>query len=540
MPFWKPLELSTEEKNSCRVNVADMSRPKRSYYVLAVLSTVIAAYGLLSDSTAVVIGAMLVAPLMGPIFGIAMGLITSSRKLLLASLVAEFSGVVVVVALAFLVAKVSPMAELPGEVLARTRPNLFDIFIAFASGLAGAFALVNKKINAALPGVAIATALVPPLASSGICWAVGEMALGWGAFLLFLVNLLAIELAAAGVFTLYGLNAKRSGEGFRGFLNQFGWSLGLLVVMGFFLTRSLVEQFERASLTQALRSNLSELGPKFIQGASLQGVPEHNSKSGRVQVFVQYLTPRAFEESVAEGMEASLREKVNPNIDLVVRSLISTDRSPDGRVFETSEQSAQRQESARRENLYAGVTSVIRDYLSQVPGADLEEVEIPMEANGRDLLAVVSSPKALPPEDIRAMQKAIQEKMMFPYQLKVRSLITVEANEEGFLYQPREDEAPAVSAELRETYARIQRTVARRIAASQEGAELIALQLNEVAGRLNARATVRTPVVIPPELVAPIEADLRQFVDPTVRLTISSAIEADATADGYILGSGGE
>jgi uncharacterized hydrophobic protein (TIGR00271 family) len=534
------LELSTEEKNSCRVNVADMSRPKRSYYVLAVLSTVIAAYGLLSDSTAVVIGAMLVAPLMGPIFGIAMGLITSSRKLLLSSLVAEFSGVVVVVALAFLVAKVSPMAELPGEVLARTRPNLFDIFIAFASGLAGAFALVNKKINAALPGVAIATALVPPLASSGICWAVGEMALGWGAFLLFLVNLLAIELAAAGVFTLYGLNAKRSGEGFRGFLNQFGWSLGLLVVMGFFLTRSLVEQFERASLTQALRSNLSELGPKFIQGASLQGVPEHNSKSGRVQVFVQYLTPRAFEESVVEGMEASLREKVNPNIDLVVRSLISTDRSPDGRVFETSEQSAQKQESARRENLYAGVTSVIRDYLSQVPGADLEEVEIPMEANGRDLLAVVSSPKALPPEDIRAMQKAIQEKMMFPYQLKVRSLITVEANEEGFLYQPREDEAPAVSAELRETYARIQRTVARRIAASQEGAELIALQLNEVAGRLNARATVRTPVVISPALVAPIEADLRQFVDPTVRLTISSSIEADATADGYILGSGGQ
>ncbi len=125
------------------------------------------------------------------------------------------------------------------------------------------------------------------------------------------------------------------------------------------------------------------------------------------------------------------------------------------------------------------------------------------------------------------------------YRLTVRTLITVEANEAGFLYQPRDDEAPAVEPELRDAYERVQRVLARRLAADQEGAELVSLRLEEEGGRLQAKAAVRTPAVITPAQVASIEADLRRFIDPSIRLTISSAVEADATAGGYVVGSEG-
>ncbi len=413
-PFWKPLELSTEERNAIRVNVADMARPKRSYFVLAILSTLIASFGLLGDSTAVVIGAMLVAPLMGPIFGIAMGLVSSSRRLLLAALVAEAAGVAVVVGLAFSVAMAAPMVELPGEVLSRTRPNTYDIIIAFASGHAGAFALVNKKINAALPGVAIATALVPPLASSGICWARGEAALGWGAFILFFVNLLAIELAAAGVFTLYGLNARRGGQGSTAFLRQNGWSLALLAVMGWFLTQSFVDQLRSAKLAADLQKLLSAEGALAIQGASLQGTPELRKSGERTVVFARYLTPRAFDEEAVQRIEERLRESADPRIDLVIRSLISTDRSWDGRVFETAEQSQEREAAAERQRNYQAVAEVIREELAAIPGADLAEIDMPSEAGGMSLLAVISAPRALPPQDILAIQRAVQDRTLRP------------------------------------------------------------------------------------------------------------------------------
>lgn len=164
------------------------------------LSTIIAAYGLLSNSTAVVIGAMLVAPLMGPIFGIALGLSIGDNRLLREATSSELLGVLLSVGLAALIGIATLQPDLGPEIIARTRPTIYDVLIALASGLAGAYAIADERISPALPGVAIATALVPPLATCGICLSAGFWDGARGAMLLFLVNLLAIEFAAGIIF----------------------------------------------------------------------------------------------------------------------------------------------------------------------------------------------------------------------------------------------------------------------------------------------------------------------------------------------------
>lgn len=179
------------------------------FALLLVLSVVVATFGLIANSTAVVIGAMLLAPLMTPVLGFAIGLtsLQGARMVRAGALVVVSS--LGAVLLAWLLAAIMPLANaqlvLPNEVLARTRPTTADLFIALAAGIAGAVATIRHDISDALPGVAVAVALVPPLSSIGITLAAGESTLASGAFLLYVTNLIAIAAAAAATFVLSGL-----------------------------------------------------------------------------------------------------------------------------------------------------------------------------------------------------------------------------------------------------------------------------------------------------------------------------------------------
>lgn len=166
-------------------DIANGSEPALRFYLMVAVSTLIASFGLISDSTAVVIGAMLVAPLMTPIFGIALALVRGETGLLGRALRAEIMGVLAALAMSFVLGSLIGHYEPTGEMLARTRPNLFDLLVAVLAGFAGTYALIDEKISPALPGVAIATAIVPPLANSGLCLALGEVEGGIGSFLLF-------------------------------------------------------------------------------------------------------------------------------------------------------------------------------------------------------------------------------------------------------------------------------------------------------------------------------------------------------------------
>ena len=123
---------------------------------------------------------------------------------------AEIVGVVAAVSMGVVLGSLLGDIEPTPEMLSRTHPNLFDLLVAVLAGFAGAYALMNEKVSPALPGVAIATAIVPPLANSGLCLALGEVQGGIGSFLLFFANFLSILVVASGTFILSGM-AKQVG-----------------------------------------------------------------------------------------------------------------------------------------------------------------------------------------------------------------------------------------------------------------------------------------------------------------------------------------
>ncbi len=182
---------------------------------LIVLSASIAGFGLLADSAGVVIGAMLVAPLMTPIQALGAALIQGSTRRLLSSALVILGGFIGAVITGYLVAVIGAgdviVEALPQEILSRTAPGLLDLGIAVAAGAAGGYVIARPVISSALPGVGIAVALVPPLATIGICVQIGEGHLANGALLLFSTNLAAIVLSGAVMIAGAGFRPQRTG-----------------------------------------------------------------------------------------------------------------------------------------------------------------------------------------------------------------------------------------------------------------------------------------------------------------------------------------
>ena len=191
----KPLPIAVINRNLWRASV-----PSFSFHFLLGVSGIIATFGLLGDSVAVIIGAMIIAPLIGPITGIAYSTSVANRRLLRRSTLTLLSGIILTLIVAFLTTTIIGLKTITPEIFARANPTLIDLGIALAAGSAGAFANSRRRIADALPGVAIAVALVPPLSVVGIGMALGEKYLSVGALLLFLTNLTGIVFSGVIVF----------------------------------------------------------------------------------------------------------------------------------------------------------------------------------------------------------------------------------------------------------------------------------------------------------------------------------------------------
>lgn len=197
-------------------DLVDSSSPGMDYFILIFLSCTIATFGLLTDSAAVIIGAMLVAPLMSPILSLSMASISGLSRLFKRSVFAIFEGAGIAILLSGLIAFLSyrlPLgitANIPNEVLARTSPSPMDLGIALAGGAAAAYALAHPRLTAALPGVAIATALMPPLCTVGVGLAFANSTIIFGAILLFITNLVAIAFAGIITFAAMGFGPRNA------------------------------------------------------------------------------------------------------------------------------------------------------------------------------------------------------------------------------------------------------------------------------------------------------------------------------------------
>ena len=206
----------------------------KRFSALMTLSVLIAVMGLLADSTAVVIGAMLVAPLMSPVLAAAAALVMGWPGRVVRQLGISFAGAAGAVGLAALTSLVFPatIEPLPGEILARTSPNLLDLGIALAAGSAGAYAQIRRAAADALTGVAVAVALVPPLAVVGICLQLQLFGLALGAFLLFLANVIGIVMSAAVTFLICGLVPGRRWQSGSGLIARgIRWAALAVIIM---------------------------------------------------------------------------------------------------------------------------------------------------------------------------------------------------------------------------------------------------------------------------------------------------------------------
>ena len=200
---------SQEQYTTLFRNLREESKLTSSFMILLILSTMIATLGLFINSSSVVIGAMLLAPLMQPIVSLSMGVLRQDSDLEFTGAKTIFWGVLAVLLTAALISLFTPIERLTTEMGGRLSPTILDLFVAIASGAAAAYAKSNEKIIGSLAGVAIAVALVPPLAVAGI-------GLGWGdwhmfsmSFLLFITNLVGIVLAAAFMFMILGFSPLR-------------------------------------------------------------------------------------------------------------------------------------------------------------------------------------------------------------------------------------------------------------------------------------------------------------------------------------------
>jgi uncharacterized hydrophobic protein (TIGR00271 family) len=210
--YWLTLrDLSPEETDHLEDTVFLFRGDRRPrlwrFAVFMSLATAIATFGIATDSTAVVIGAMLIAPLMAPILGVSAGLINGRLRSAMWSGLIASGGIIGVVALSWLLSAVIPNLQVVianSQVTSRTAPNLLDLIIAIAAGIAGSYGVSRIEVSDALPGVAVSIALVPPLAVVGMTLQAGDLSQAAGASLLFLTNLFSIVLMAGLVFLLVG------------------------------------------------------------------------------------------------------------------------------------------------------------------------------------------------------------------------------------------------------------------------------------------------------------------------------------------------
>lgn len=235
---------------------AQLSGP---FFVLMLLSSMLATFGLFLNSAPVVIGAMILAPLMAPIVSVSMAILRNDRKLFKNSLWVFVIGLIAAIAVSALTTLLLPYKDATSEILARLQPSLLDLGVAIVSGMAAAYAHAKESVLKSLPGVAIAVALVPPLCVVGIGLAWLDWAMVCGAGLLFLTNFVGIALTGALTFLFLGFStALRINWGL-------GFSLLLMALVSIPLYDSLMTDINHGRITSAVGGQTYQVNNKTIQ-----------------------------------------------------------------------------------------------------------------------------------------------------------------------------------------------------------------------------------------------------------------------------------
>ena len=405
-------QISDERALVVYKEIVKGSEPELRFYIMVAVSTAIASFGLIQNSSAVVIGAMLVAPLMTPIFGISLSLIRGDTKLFGRSVRAESIGVLVSVLFALFICLLLPEIEVTDEMLSRTKPNLLDLLIALFAGFAGAYALVDEKISPALPGVAVATAIVPPLANVGLCVSLGAYQGAIGSFLLFFANFLSILLISSSLFIYVGMSRDFPTISTKTFLRRFGLAcIGFLVITGF-LSRALYHIVVERRMTEEINSVLvKELAS--LPATDIRQVLHHTEEE-KIYVMAHLYSPSDIMPARVKRIQNSLELKLDSPVELFIRSTLSKDISAQGLFNFVETESLDGFYLSRKSNervvAIRVAEQVIREYLQTNVGLYLERMNLVDLGSRSYLLATVFGARQLTGRETELLEEKIRDK----------------------------------------------------------------------------------------------------------------------------------
>lgn len=293
------------------------------YFLALNVANLIALCGLLLGSSPVIIGAMLISPLMGPILSFGFAFVTGDETIWHKAIRKILLSVALSILLAALATLISPMKELTAEILARTRPNLYDLIIAFLAGIVGAGAICTKKrFLTVVPGVAIATAVIPPLSVTGFGIATLDFTVFSGGFLLFFTNFVAIVLATCAVFFYYGFRRKMATEiELLQMKKRFTFLMAVLVVisipLALTLKNSIAEMRLNKTIGAALRQELEQ-----EKSSHLGSFNYAERDSGRLEINAQLNTVHYLSEEEITAIQALLGRRLGQDVTLNLEQVL--------------------------------------------------------------------------------------------------------------------------------------------------------------------------------------------------------------------------
>ena len=331
--FWSRIArpIDKERQGEVRVRLRESSHPGFDFFLLVILSCTIATMGLLTNSVAIIIGAMLVAPLMSPILGMGMASITGDGHLLRDSISGVIQGAIVAIVVSFLWTWLNRslpfilLQEVPGEVIARTNPSPIDLTIAVAGGIAAAYALAQPHLSAALPGVAIATALMPPLCTIGVGLALDRMDIAGGAGLLFVTNTVAIAFAATLVFSSLGFGPKAITAANR-LPRSLIFAALLTVTLMIPLTYVSVNFVQEAKARRQIEEVVQEEVERILDAELVELSIESEGDVLSMNMTLRTPRPLYYQDSIA--LQEDIAGRLQQPVELVINSVIVSQLDP--------------------------------------------------------------------------------------------------------------------------------------------------------------------------------------------------------------------
>lgn len=300
-----------DEVKETFLSLRENAQTSQAYLVLMVLSTLLATVGLFANSAPVIIGAMILAPLMAPIISLSMGVLRQSSDLVSNSSKTLGTGIFLALFCGTFLTWLMPLQSLNPEISARLSPTILDLGVAIISGIAGAYANARSEVAKSLAGVAIAVALVPPLAVSGIGIGWLDWAVFSGAFLLFATNLVGIVLAAAATFLVMGFSPFKLAK--RGLL----LSLAFVAVVSVPLVLSFDSMVKEQRMVYALEHwQCTQLPfPVTLQEVKIRG-------GEPLYISVKLLAPQALQAGQIDFIKTRMEDVIGVPIRLEATTAI--------------------------------------------------------------------------------------------------------------------------------------------------------------------------------------------------------------------------